>query len=356
MIKASDKERYSRQITLSEVGLSGQKKMFSTSVLVIGAGGLGCPTLLYLVAAGVRNLGIVDFDTIERSNLPRQVIFNESDVGELKAEIARKKILKNESIAKIIAFNVKLDQANAAGILADYDLVIDCTDNFGTRYLINDTCVKLNKCWVYGSVHLHQGQVSVFNWNGGPTYRDLFPESSDKETAPNCNELGVLGAFTGIIGTHMAMEAMKVILEIGTPLSGKIWVYNSLNNQSDVIAFSHGKSNTKVKKPTKKFNLHEINVQEFATFIHSNKAQIVDIRNNWELPQIDNIKHLSIPLELLEERIAELKKFKSIIFICQKGIRSKKAVEIAETNNLINTMSLAGGIEKYLEHEKEQST
>lgn len=230
--------RYDKQIALPEVGETGQRKLAEAKVLVVGAGGLGCPALQYLAAAGIGTIGIVDGDVVNETNLHRQVLYNNSDVGKPKVEVAAERLKNLNSQIEINTFSEFLTAANALDIVANYDLIVDATDNFAARYRINDVCVKLNKPFVYGAIHRFEGQVSVFNYKGGPTYRCLFPDKPAENQIPNCNETGVLGVLPGIIGTHQATEVLKIIIGIGEVLSGKLMTLNLLTNSTRTFEFS----------------------------------------------------------------------------------------------------------------------
>lgn len=208
--------RYSRQIMLNGIGNEGQKKISAASVLVVGAGGLGCPVLQYLSGAGVGTIGIVDFDRVEVHNLPRQILYASEDIGKQKAPTAAEKLKKLNSSVKLVAFDEVLNKSNIERIFSQFEIVIDASDNFPTRYLINDWCVKLNKPLVYGSIFNFEGQFTVFNYQGSKNLRDLFPEPPNPEDAPGCNENGVLGSLPGIIGNMMAHETLKLILGMDT--------------------------------------------------------------------------------------------------------------------------------------------
>ena len=230
--------RYNRQILLSEVGESGQQKLAAAKVLVVGAGGLGCPVLQYLTAAGVGTIGISDGDFVSESNLHRQILYGPADIGNNKAEVAAR-VLKRQN--PDVSFSIIADMIipqNAIDIIQEFDIVVDCTDQIHTRYLLNDACVLLGKPLVYGAIHKFEGQVSVFNHDGGPTYRDLFPKPPKPESTPNCNETGVLGVLPGIIGTLQANEVLKRILGHGDVLSGTIFLFNAKTNLSQLINFS----------------------------------------------------------------------------------------------------------------------
>ncbi|HEY4798397.1 MAG TPA: HesA/MoeB/ThiF family protein, partial [Bacteroidia bacterium] len=233
MLSKEEIARYSRHLLLPEIGMEGQEKLKKARVLVIGAGGLGCPVLLYLVAAGVGEIGIVDFDTVDETNLQRQILFDVKDVGTSKAETAKIKLQKQNPFIHIKTFAVKLSVSNAGEIFSGYDIVIDGTDNFSTRYMVNDACVLLGKTLVSGSLFKFQGQLSVFNFTGkkgiqGPTYRCLYPSPPSPEDAPSCSEIGVMGVLPGIVGTLMANETIKIIACAGEILSGKLLLIDAL--------------------------------------------------------------------------------------------------------------------------------
>ncbi|MER3443812.1 MAG: adenylyltransferase [Meiothermus sp.] len=221
-------DRYARHIVLPGVGGAGQTRLKQSSVLVVGAGGLGSPVLLYLAAAGVGQLGVVEMDAVDLSNLQRQVLFTTEEVGRPKAEAARKRLLALNPNVAVDVYPLRLSSENALELLRPYDLVVDATDNFPTRYLVNDACLILGKPLVYGAIHQFEGQVAVFNHAGGPCYRCFFPEPP--AAAPNCAEAGVFGVLPGVVGSLMATEALKVLLELGEPLSGKLLVYDGLYN------------------------------------------------------------------------------------------------------------------------------
>jgi molybdopterin/thiamine biosynthesis adenylyltransferase len=240
--------KYDRQITLKEVGEIGQQKLRNANVLVVGAGGLGCPVLQYLTAAGIGSIGIVDGDFVSESNLHRQILFGPADIGKPKAELAAL-VLKNQN--PDVHFNVITDMLipqNAAEIIEPFEIVVDCTDQIHTRYLINDTCVLLGKALVYGAIHTFEGQVSVFNFKNGANYRDLFPNPPKPNSVPNCNETGVLGVLPGIIGTMQANEVLKIILGYGEVLSGKLFWFSAKHNSSQTIQFEKQAHNKQVPK------------------------------------------------------------------------------------------------------------
>jgi molybdopterin/thiamine biosynthesis adenylyltransferase len=220
--------RYNRQMMLPEIGDTGQDKLKKAKVLVIGAGGLGCPILQYLAPAGVGTIGIIDFDHIEIHNLHRQILYTENQVGQAKASTAKEAVEKLNPLISVIAFEEKLTVANATSIIENFDIVVDGTDNFNTRYLVNDSCVSLGKSLVYGSILGFEGQFSVFNHQGNKNLRQLFPEAPDPQDVPNCNRNGVLGSLAGIIGTMMAQETLKLIMDLPT-LNNELVLFDTLN-------------------------------------------------------------------------------------------------------------------------------
>ncbi|MET0946073.1 MAG: HesA/MoeB/ThiF family protein [Flavobacterium sp.] len=220
--------RYNRQTILPEIGDEGQEKLKKARVLVIGAGGLGCPILQYIATAGIGFIGIMDFDTIEIHNLHRQILYTENEIGKEKAFVAKEVVSKLNPLIEVEAINVKLTSENAGTIIQQYDVIVDGSDNFATRYLVNDTCVEFQKPLVYGSILKFEGQVAVFNHNGSKNLRDLFPEMPDPKEVPNCNLNGVLGTLPGIIGTMMAHETLKLILELPT-LKNELVLFNTLD-------------------------------------------------------------------------------------------------------------------------------
>lgn len=257
-------ERYSRHISLSEVGLLGQIKISKAKVLVVGAGGLGSPLLLYLTAAGVGSIGIVDFDQVSINNLQRQVLFRESDVNRNKAEAAKEILFTHNSEIELKCYSVVLSVENAADLIENYDIVVDCTDNFRTRYLINDVCVKLNKPFVFAALYKFEGQLSVFNYNNGPTYRCLFPSPPKAGEVPNCEEAGVMGVLPGILGLYQANEVIKLILNLGDSLSGLLLSINLLTNQHNLISFKRNEAEVdKIKERNLEYiDLDDCNAQQ----------------------------------------------------------------------------------------------
>ena len=229
MIK-EEKQRYNRHIIMPEIGMDGQLKLKKASVLVIGAGGLGCPVLQYLGAAGVGRIGIVDFDKVDASNLQRQILFGVADIGKFKAEVAKERLLANNPYITVETHVTKLDSSNALSIIGEYDIVVDGSDNFATRYLVNDACVILNKPLVFGAIYKFEGQLCVFNYQNGPSYRCLFPDQPSADSIPTCSQIGVVGVLPGIVGSMQANEVIKVILEKDDVLSGRFLTIDILAN------------------------------------------------------------------------------------------------------------------------------
>jgi molybdopterin/thiamine biosynthesis adenylyltransferase/rhodanese-related sulfurtransferase len=349
MLQGEELKRYSRQIILPEIGITGQEKLKNARVLMIGAGGLGCPVLQYLGAAGVGEVGIIDDDVVDVTNLHRQILYSSADIGKLKANVAKEKLgLLNPHIV-ITAYPKRFTSGNAESIFKNYDLVIDGSDNFETRYLVNDTCVGLNKVLVFGSIFKFEGHVSVFNYHDGPDYRDLFPEAPPSDEVPNCVEIGVLGVLPGIIGTYMASEAIKIICDIGETLSGKLMTINALDNTTTVFKVSKQLNAPKprdiiVTAPVKAIN-HEITRNELNSWLleFRDKIYIIDVRETYEFEDY-NIGDINIPLYGLREHIGSLPENKILVFCCQTGQRSKMAIQLLKPFYKGEMYSLKNGI------------
>ncbi len=357
-------QRYQKQIQLKEFGIGAQQKLQQAKVLVIGAGGLGCPALQYLAAAGTGTIGILDFDVVDISNLQRQTLYTIHDVGKLKAETAACRLSNLNPEIKINALPVKLENSNALSILSDYDLVIDGSDNFSTRYLVNDACVLLNKPLVYGAVMRFEGQAGVFNLedriSGIKTnYRDLFPQPPAPDSAISCNDVGVLGVVPGIIGTMQATEAIKIITGVGKPLCNRIVSYHILNNT--FYEFEIVPSNIPeayIPKSVADFlnydyerfcgiqtSVPEISVEEFDELVNKKDVCIIDVREKEELPRLTEFNCIQIPMSEFQQHMAALDKLKTLIVVCQTGQRSARAVQILRNQFPgSKAYSLAGGI------------
>jgi len=322
------------------VGDSGQQKLKSSSLLVVGAGGLGCAILPYLAASGIGRIGIIDGDRIEESNLHRQVLYGAEQIGLFKAKEAADSIFKNNSDVEILVFEEFLTQKNANQIFSDFDLILDATDNLFIRYVINDTCVKLNKPFVYGSIHQFQGQVSVFNYQGGPSYRDIFPE--ENQSAPNCAEAGVLGTTVGLIGMLQANEALKIILEIGEVLSGKLLIYDLLSNSQQVFEF--GKA-PEQKKPDLSISFEMVQLES----LDIAESILLDVRELGEMPEVKLPQLIQVPLSVLEKESGKLDVDKEYLIFCQSGIRSRKAAELLSKKGFLNLKLIRGGAKDILQ-------
>ncbi len=352
--------RYQRHLTLPDFGETAQLKLKASSVLVVGAGGLGCPALQYLAAAGVGKLGIIDFDTVDVSNLQRQVLYRDSDEGKPKADIAAERLREMNPFIEVLSIRDRLTVDNALELFNGYDLILDGSDNFTTRYLVNDACVMAGKPLIYGAIYTFQGQVSVFNYESGPTYRCLFPEPPDPKDAPNCSEIGVLGVLPGLIGTAQACEAIKVLAGIGEPLRGRLLIWDTLTMKQQIIKFNRNDSVANVTQ-LEEINYHcevsmeeqnnEIGVEEFSEWqTKYPDLQVVDVREGWEraLSKIDDTEH--IPLGGLVNRVVDLKKTeldpgKKTVVYCKAGARSLVALEAMITYyGFTDIVSLAGGI------------
>jgi molybdopterin/thiamine biosynthesis adenylyltransferase/rhodanese-related sulfurtransferase len=344
MLNKEEQTRYSRQTILPEIGIVGQDKLKSAKVLVIGAGGLGCPILQYLAAAGIGNIGIVDNDVVDLSNLHRQILYSISELGRAKATVAREKLLILNPHIEVRAYVERLTELNAASIISDYELIIDGSDNFETRYLVNDTCILLNQTLVFGSIFKFEGHVSVFNHFGGPNYRDIFPESPKSEDVPNCADIGVIGVVAGMIGLQMANEAIKLICNIGQTLSGILMTVNVLQNTTTF--FNIPKSKPQSKSINTSFNsieeIDQTTLMQWTVKNDHNKI-IIDVRENYEFEE-SNIGGINIPLYELEEQIGSLPKHKSIVVICQTGQRSKIAAQLLQAKYKGKIYNLKHGI------------
>ncbi len=371
-IKLSKEElsRYSRHIILNDFGIKSQEKLKAAKILVIGAGGLGCPVLLYLAAAGVGTIGIVDFDVVDETNLQRQVLFTVNDIRKPKASIASKRLTELNPYIKTIAYPVQINSQNALNIIREFDIVVDGTDNFQTRYLVNDACVFLDKPNIYGSIYQFDGQVSVFNYTDaagvpGPNYRDLYPTPPPPGLVPSCAEGGVLGVLPGIIGSLQASETLKVITGIGTPLSGRLFLFDALKFESRIVKFSRDANNPiNGKNPTIKElidydefcglkkhdhtgSLQEISVQQLKQWMDSKKDfQLIDVREPFE-HQLVNIGGELIPLSRFEEHVDSIATDKPVVVYCKTGIRSAKAIKVLLAKGKFNLYNLSGGIIAY---------
>ncbi len=358
--------RYSRHLLIPEVGLEGQRKLKGSSALIIGTGGLGSPVALYLAAAGIGRIGLVDYDVVDSSNLQRQVIHGTSTVGKLKVESAKTKLLDLNPDIEVDVYNEPFTSENAMRIAKDYDILLDGTDNFPTRYLTNDVAVFLGKPNVYASIYRFDGQVSVFYAKEGPCYRCLFPEPPPPGLVPSCAEGGVLGVLPGTIGTIQATEALKVLLGIGEPLIRKLLLYNALDMSFDFVKLKKN-PNCRVCGPNADIKelidyeefcgvpSHDhdegsagagwdISAPELATRLKQNHLKLLDVREPHEL-EISAIPNaVNIPLGQLAARLSELDSAEDMVVFCKAGTRSTRALELLVSAGFKKVKNLKGGI------------
>lgn len=359
MLSTEEKKRYNRHIILDKVGMEGQEKLRNASVLVIGAGGLGCPILLYLTAAGVGRIGIIDDDVVDVSNLQRQVLFDTNDVGQSKAATAAQKLQLQNPHITFQTWQERLTSQNALVLFEQFDLIIDGTDNFPTRYLINDACVLTGKPFVFGSIFKFEGQVSVFNHKEGPTYRCIFPSPPGAGEVPNCAQIGVIGVLPGLIGTIQASEAIKIITGIGEPLSGKLLLLDTLSMHQTILNIHKTEAANQITEliDYEDFcgvgtppSLEEVSVEELHSALQNDDPPfLLDVREAFEF----DICHLDaklIPLGEIANRVAEIPRDREIVVYCHHGIRSASAATtLIEEYGFSNVKSLAGGIHEWAE-------
>ena len=346
-----NKTRYSRQIALEEIGESGQLKLQNARVLVIGAGGLGCPVLQNLAAAGVGTIGIVDEDVVDETNLHRQLLYTLKDCGNSKAETAKKAILELNPEIKVNVFAEFFSTQNASEIIQDYQIIVDCTDTLAARYLINDVAVVKKIPVVYASIYKFEGQVSVFNYKNGPSYRCLFPEQEGLNAVPNCVESGVLGVLPNTLGAFQATEALKIILEIGEVLSGKLLIYDALHFQTQIIDFARnpkavekGFINGSQILNSKKTN-ENLTPEAFLEKCNQLGIVVIDVRELEETPAFQATNVIQIPLSELEEYSKKLDKNQEIVLFCQTGQRSQAAMNYLKKSGFVGVFHLGKGIE-----------
>jgi len=364
-LNTDEQERYHKHLTLKEIGYEGQLNLKNSSVLCIGAGGLGSSVLLYLAAIGIGKIGIIDNDYVEKSNLQRQIIHETNTIGNLKVDSARERIKKLNPNSELLTFAQRINPINALKIIKQFDVICDCSDNFGTRYLINDACVILKKPLVFGSVQGFEGQVSVFNLNKeSPNLRDLLPESPSRNAIPSCAEYGVVGVSTGLIGILQVSEIIKIILKKGDILDGKILVFDLLNMNMKKLHLKRAQVNQPIKNLTqfKDFycdnncfgennEINSIDANDFNNIykVKPNKILLIDVRENEEFSTSAIKGSISIPLSHLNkdfdlEFIKKESLIKEVFTICKSGKRSEKASKILSKFK-IKSRSIEGGIE-----------
>ena len=342
-------ERYKRHIALNEIGVKGQSKINNTSVLVVGVGGLGSPVIEYLSRAGVGVIGVIDFDNVELSNLQRQIIFSEDDLNKNKAICAQEYIKRINSSIKTKAYSEALTIENGSKIIQQYDIIVDGTDDVKIRYLLNDFSVLLGKPLVYAALYKFEGQISVFNYNQGPTYRCLFPTIPKEDELPNCSQTGVLGVMPGILGIYQANEVLKIILNIGDVLSGKVLSINLLKNIYTTFRFYKNEMevNKLIEKGVPYSDTISLINSDYKISLNSltvdDKCIFVDVRNEDEKPVITHKKIYHIPLKKLKNEISNIISDKKIIFFCSSGKRSIKAANFTNKKLNIQSFSLKEG-------------
>ena len=366
-LDAEELARYSRHITLPEVGLEGQRKLKAARVLCVGTGGLGSPLAFYLAAAGIGTLGLVDFDVVDASNLQRQIIHSTRDIGRKKLDSAAEKLIALNPALRVVKHETMLSSANALEILKDYDIIADGTDNFPTRYLVNDACVLLGKPNVYGSIFRFEGQASVFAAENGPCYRCLYPEPPPPGLVPSCAEGGVLGILPGLVGVIQATEAIKLILGQGEPLIGRLLLVDSLamrfrelklrRNPECPVCGEHPtvthlidyQQFCGIKPPSEeekalKNGIPQMSVQELKQRLDAGDDLLVlDVREPYEY-QIANIGGTLVPMNEVPRRLEEIRRDREIVVQCRSGSRSQRVAEFLKQNGYEKVANLAGGI------------
>lgn len=359
MLNREELKRYNRHIIMSEVGIAGQKKLKAAKVLVIGAGGLGCPILQYLTAAGVGNIGVVDYDVVSESNLQRQILFTPDDLGKSKAEIAVRKLKLQNPFVNFDIYNFPLDKNNVLEIFKKYDIIVDGSDNFPTRFLINDACVISGKPLVSGAIFKFFGQVSVYNYQNGPTYRCIFPEQPEDDELPNCSTIGVIGVIPGIIGSLQANEVIKIILGKGETLSGTLLQIDTLSFQIDRIKFDRDPEMANIKElgeygETCAFEpeselAHSISPLDLSNKITSDVDLVIyDVRTKDQYHNY-NIGGKLIDAEDLLFKTNNIPTDKLVVVVCEFGEKSLAVVEHLQLNeNFQNIYNLDGGIQNWI--------
>ena len=355
MLTQEERQIYRRHLQLQEIGEAGQEKLKAARVLVVGAGGLGCPVLQYLAAAGVGTLGIVDADTVDRSNLQRQILYGPADLGQPKAEVAARALHRLNPLANTEVHSCRATLGNVRELVAQYDVVVDGSDNFPTRYLLNDACVSLGRPLVSGAIYRFEGQVSVFNYQGGPTYRCLFPQPPGASEAPNCDATGVLGVLPGLVGTAQATEALKVVLGIGELLVGRLWMLDALTFQTRILKFQRQPEQAAVNLDTANRadyadlcgpGISAISVEELRRALASDKVPfLLDVREPEEFAQAHLPGATLLPLGSLDEGAGAIPRHHPVVVYCRSGARSGQAVQQLQTTyGFTNLQNLEGGM------------
>lgn len=349
MLTKQEKKQYNRHLILDKIGEAGQLKLKKAKVLVIGAGGLGCPVLQYLTAAGVGTIGVIDDDVVDQSNLQRQILYTMDDIGLSKAVTATNRLSRLNPFVKFRVYDEKLINENVISLFEKYDIIIDGSDNFSTRYLTNDAAILTNKPLVYGAIFKFEGQVSVFNYKGSATYRCLYPTPPKPEESLNCSEIGVIGVLPGIIGSLQANEAIKMICEIGEVLANKLLMYDVLTMRQMILKFEKTEK-AQVKALEKDYDFfcgiksieNEITLEGLEGDLKT--YNLLDVREDWEREE-HHIGGQHIPLDELEDRFDEISITKPLVVYCKSGIRSKRAIAILIENGFkIQLFNLKNGL------------
>jgi sulfur-carrier protein adenylyltransferase/sulfurtransferase len=357
MLTAEEVQRYQRHLSLPGFGRAAQERLKAGKVLVVGAGGLGCPALLYLAAAGVGRIVVVDADNVEASNLQRQVLYAEEDIGQPKAVVAARRLRALNSLVDVVAVAERLRRENALALVGASDVVIDGSDNFATRYLVNDACVIADRPFVYGAIQGFEGQLSVFNWRQGPTYRCLFPSPPPAELAPSCAVAGVLGVLPGMVGTWQAGEAIKILAGVGEPLAGRVLLWNALTMNAQTVRLAVDPNSRPIRElpadtafAVCSGESWEIDAAGLRRLLREGSVQLLDVREDWERKADAILPSLHIPLGLLEDDsssrvLAGLRADLPTVVYCAAGVRSLSAAAILrERLGLRTAKSLRGGI------------
>lgn len=356
----AERQRYRRHLQLAEIGEAGQARLRRARVLVVGAGGLGCPALQYLAAAGVGTLGLADADQVELTNLPRQILYGPADVGQPKVQAAARALRRLNDLVTYELHETRVTPANVRDLVAAYDLVVDGTDNFPARYLLSDACVSLGRPLVSGAIYKFEGQVSVFNYEGGPTYRCLFPTPPGAAEAPDCNTTGVLNVLPGLVGTVQATEALKVLLGLGDVLSGRLWLLDTLSFQSRTLRFR--------RDPVR--SLINLDTADPADYLDASCAPagaaaglsaadlrqqlagptpplLLDVRGPLEFARRHLPGAVLLPLPELAARAAEVPRQGPVVVYCQSGVRSAQAAARLQSLGYANVQTLRGGLDEW---------
>lgn len=349
--------RYSRQVRVSEFGAEGQQKLANAKVLVVGAGALGCPALMYLAGAGIGTIGVLDGDDVDITNLHRQVLYTDADIGLPKTLAATNRLRTTNTSITIVPHQVHLNKGNAIEIISKYDIVVECSDNFSTKFLVNDACVILRKPFIIGGAIQFSGQLSVYNYQGGPTYRCLIPIEPDPLEVPSCSEAGVIGMVPGIIGTLQALEALKVISGVGTTLSGKLLHFDGLALQFSEFAITLNPSNLHIQElseyefycpsdlmANRQISANELkeildNQEPMALIYFSDENEPFSFRNQFAIP---------LPIYELPNKVLDLPRNKKIILLCDYGIKSLSALRyLAQKHSFTNVFNLKEGLNEF---------